>query len=242
MALPKSVKSELQVFEDACNEFLDSKLILIEKSISKILKTIAKGGQIYNVIAEEIVGYNFPAEFESALRSNSFDLVESDKKIVPFVFNLLNEMDNGNIDIFSFVKQMFGEDSQLAYQSFGDILIKSFVTEIKRLLEERYVDIEEASEEDGEGEFPVLDDAFINRIKFVVETIMEGLTNKKVSKVKTRGDINTICVSILVCIANNEHIGLLGLLLGLRYMLSKIRFFKNDIKELDLIIKSFNEI
>ena len=242
MAIPKSVKNELQIFEDACNEFVGSKLILIEKSISRILKTIAKGGQIYNVIAEEIVGYNFPAEFESVLRSNSFDLVQSEKKFVPFVFNLLNEMDNGNIDIFSFIKNVFGDDSQSAYQSFSDVVIKNFLFEIKRLLEERYADLEETLEEDNGVELPILDDAFINRIKFVMQTIMDGLANKKNAKLKTKGDINTICVSVLVCIANSEYIGLLGLLLGIKNMLSKIRFFKNDIKELDIIIKSFNEI
>ena len=243
MSVPKNVKEELRLLKNACDEFMNSKLILIEKSISNILKTIAKGGQIYNSLAEEIVGYNFSSDFESVLRSESFDLVLSEKKIVPFVFNLLNEMDNGNIDIFSFVKKMFGDDSQKAYAGFGEILVKNFASGIEELLELRFAEnVEEVEDEHDSQPSALVDEAFLDRIKFVVENIMGGLTDKKLLKHKSRGDINTLCVSILLCIAHSEDIGLLGLIIGLRYMLLKIKIFKNDVKELELIIRAFNEL
>lgn len=243
MALPKNAKEELNAFKAACEKFIDSKLILIEKSISDILKTIAKGGMIYNCLAEEIVGYNFPAEFETATRSGSFDLVMSDKKVVPFVFNLLNEMDNGNIDIFTFIKKMFGEDTQVAYASFGDILIRNFMNGINELLENKFEEnVEEVEEGEVEKTLASLDEAFLSRIKFVVENIMGGIIDKKNAKLKSRSDINTICVSILLCIDNAEYIGLLGQMIGLKYLIAKTRYFKNDVKELELIIKAFNEL
>lgn len=243
MALPKNVKIELSALEEACNEFVNSKLILIQKSISAILKTIAKGGQIYNVIAEEIVGYNFPAEFETALRSGSFDLILSEKKMVPFAFNLLNEMDNGNIDIFAFLKKMFGENSIEAYNQFSDVVIQSFVNGVSDLLEARFVEVQEDNaEEDEKAASNVLDEVFLDRIKYVIENIMSGLVDKKNAKLKEKADVNTICVSIILCIVNSEDIGLLGLVLGLRQYLKRIRYFKNDVKELDTIIKTFNEL
>ncbi len=242
MAIPKNVKDELYSLQKACDEFVNSKLILIEKSISNILKTVAKGGQIYNVLAEEIVGYNFSAEYESVLRSGSFDLVLSEKKMVPFAFNLLNEMDNGNIDIFNFIKKIFGDDSQKAYLNFGDVVIKNFESGIEELLEARFVENEVEVEDEPEQQNPMLDEAFLDRIKFVIENIMNGLADKKLLKHKLRGDINTLCVSILLCIAHSEDIGLLGLVIGLKHMLSKIKPFKNDVKELGLIIDAFNEL
>lgn len=242
MAIPKDVKEEFKALKNACNEFMNSKLILIEKSISNILKTIAKGGQIYNCLAEEIVGYNFSAEYESVLRSGSFDLVLSENKMVPFAFHLLNEMDNGNIDIFGFIKQIFGEDNQKAYIDFGAIVIKNFESGIEELLEVRFAENEVEVEEDPEQQNPMLDEAFLDRIKFVIENIMNGLSDKKLLKHKLRGDINTLCVSILLCIAHAEDIGLLGLVLGLKHMLKKIKMFKNDIKELELIIDAFNQL
>lgn len=242
MALPKNVKEELSIFNKACDDFVNSKLILIEKSISGILSTIAKRGQIYSVIAEEIVGYNFQAEYETAIKSGAFDLVLNDKCVVPFVFNLLNEMDNGAIDIFAFIKKMFGDNDEKTYQMFCDLLIKNFMIRVQQLLEEKYIDQEEPIEEDVPEDDNSIDEAFLNRIRFVTESIMSGLQNPKMLKIKTRGDINTVCVSILICISNSQTIGLLGLLIGLRHMLSKIKQCRNDVKELDLIVKAFNEL
>ena len=241
MALPKNIKEELSVFDKACDDFVNSKIILIEKSISGILSTIAKRGQIYSVIAGEIVGYNFQVEYEAAIKSGSFDLVLNDKSVIPFVFNLLNEMDNGTIDIFAFIKKMFGENDENTYKMFCELLIKSFNVRVCQLLEEKYIDAEEPAEEVVEDE-DCIDEAFLDRIRFVTDNIMGGLHNPKLLKLKVRGDINTVCVSILICISNNQTIGILGLLIGLRHMLSKIKQYKNDVKELDLIIKAFNEI
>ena len=147
MALPKNIKEELSVFNKACDDFVNSKIILIEKSISGILSTIAKRGQIYSVIAGEIVGYNFQVEYEAAIKSGSFDLVLNDKSVIPFVFNLLNEMDNGTIDIFAFIKKMFGENDENTYKMFCELLIKSFNVRVRQLLEEKYIDAEEPAEE-----------------------------------------------------------------------------------------------
>lgn len=242
MALPKHIKEELGIFNDACNDFINSKLILIEKSISSVLSTIAKRGQIYSVIAGEIVGYNFQSEYETAANSGSFDLVLNEESVIPFVFNLLNEMDNGAIDIFAFIKQMFGANDEKAYKSFCDLLIKNFMERVKQLLEEKFIDEEKPEEESPETEETSIDPAFLDRIKFVTENIIGGLQNPKLQKLKTRSDINTVCVSIIICISNNQTIGVLGLLIGLRHMLVKVKQYKNDIQELDLIIKAFNEL
>ena len=218
-----------------------SKIILMEKNISAILKTIAKGSSLYNIVADRIIGYNFKADYENFIATRSIEYIEQDKNLIPFVFCLLNEIDNGNINAYSFIKAVYGEDNKVAYDKFCmdfiDKLQANMVGVVNKICN---IDLTDELTKNAElkNEFPMFDSMFVSRIKYVVESIMESFSSRKCDKFKSKKDASTIGFSILVCLDRQEFSGVLGLILGLKSLLTENRFFKNDVKELELLINS----
>ena len=86
-------------FINACNELIHGKFILADIKISKILKSITESTEIYNLIDEYMINYNFDLEFQKAVVKDSagnerFVLPDENEKIIPLVFGLLVEIDS----------------------------------------------------------------------------------------------------------------------------------------------------
>lgn len=99
-------------FINACNDLVDGKFILADIKISKILKSISQSTEIYNLIAESMINYDFDAEFEKAVVKNEqgvekFELPEEAEKLIPLVFCLLVEIDSKRINLNDFIKAQF---------------------------------------------------------------------------------------------------------------------------------------
>ena len=54
-------------FISACNELVNGKFILADIKISKILRAISESTDIYNLIAENMINYDFDKEFAKAV-------------------------------------------------------------------------------------------------------------------------------------------------------------------------------
>lgn len=236
-----NVKEELKNLSEACQEFKMSKFILMEKNISRILKTIAKGGTLYNIIADRIIGYNFKADFERFINCPSFDYIESENNCIPFIFCLLNEMDNGNIDIFAFVKVVFGDDNKVAYEGFSKEIIERFENHIIKVVNKLLsinLDAEIQKSSELKNEFPMFDNAFVSRINYVMDNIMHKISTEKISKFPLKKEASTIVFSVTVCLDRKEFSGVLGLLLALKIILHKNKKYKNDYNEVILLVNS----
>jgi len=105
-------KESVVNFINACNELVDGKFILADIKISKILRTISESNDIYNLIAESMINYDFDKEFNKAVVKDSaglekFQLPEEAEKIIPLVFCLLVEIDSKRINFNDFIKAQF---------------------------------------------------------------------------------------------------------------------------------------
>lgn len=235
------VNNELKNLTDACEEFKVSKYILMEKNISKILKTIAKGGTLYNIMADRVIGYNFKTDMEKFMANPSFDFIESENNVIPFVFCLLNEMDNGNIDVFAFTRAVFGDDNKIAYEGFSKEIIERFEAHIIKVVNKLMsinLDAEIKKSSELKNEFPMFDSAFVSRITYIMENIMSKVTEEKVKKFPLKNDTTTILFSVMVCLERKEYSGVLGLLLALKIILYKNKKYKTDYNEVLTLINS----
>lgn len=235
------VNNELKNLTDACEEFKVSKYILMEKNISKILKTIAKGGTLYNIVADRVIGYNFKTDMEKFMANPSFDFIESENNVIPFVFCLLNEMDNGNIDVFAFTRAVFGDDNKIAYEGFSKEIIERFEAHIIKVVNKLMsinLDAEIKKSSELKNEFPMFDSAFVSRITYIMENIMSKVTEEKVKKFPLKNDTTTILFSVMVCLERKEYSGVLGLLLALKIILYKNKKYKTDYNEVLTLINS----
>ena len=120
-------------FISACNELIHGKFILADIKISKILKAISESNDIYNLIAESMINYDFDKEFTKALVKDSqgvekFVLPDDDEKIIPLVFCILVELDSKRINFNEFVKSQFplATNQNEEYISFAKTIIIPF--------------------------------------------------------------------------------------------------------------------
>ena len=143
-------------FINACNELVEGKFILADIKISKILKAISESTDVYNLIAENMINYDFDKEFAKAVVKDShgiekFQLPDEEEKIIPLVFCLLVEMDSKRINFNEFVKVQFplANNQNEEYQSFAKTIIIPFRNAVANYFD---VDIETTKliEEDEE--------------------------------------------------------------------------------------------
>ncbi len=120
-------------FINACNDLVDGKFILADIKISKILKSISQSTEIYNLIAESMINYDFDAEFEKAVVKNEqgvekFELPEDVEKLIPLVFCLLVEIDSKRINLNDFIKAQFPlvNNQNEEYHAFAKTIIIPF--------------------------------------------------------------------------------------------------------------------
>lgn len=106
-------KSDIIQFINACNEFIEGKFILADIKISKILRSISSASEIYNLIAESMINFDFEREFERANKSslgkgvNHFELPLDNQQIIPLVFSMLVEIDSKKLNFNTLLSTSF---------------------------------------------------------------------------------------------------------------------------------------
>lgn len=234
-------ESSLLTLKKAFEELKNSRMVLAPKHISKILKVIAENENIYNLIAEKILGFDFNGEYQHLIEKTQTveELIES-QNVIPFVFCLLNEIDNNEIELVSFIKQVYGDDSESSFGSFCETLIYEFVQRVFDALGETPSKEEEM---DASSAIEELFSAGIDeRVKYIIAVITEKLTGLKKVKNDLKRDIDITCFSIDLCLNLEQFAGILGLLSGLKYMLMPLKKFKAEIAEIDVILDSINNL
>ncbi|MDR0850504.1 MAG: hypothetical protein LBN07_03410 [Christensenellaceae bacterium] len=132
MELDNQQKTKIKNFVAACNDFLGSKFILSDIKISKMLKTIADSEQIYNLLAECMINFNFEEElnrsfFKGTNGAGSFILPVEYYKLIPLVFNLLVSLDSKKIEFKDFLNRHFNFNNQNEqYMAFGHTVVVPF--------------------------------------------------------------------------------------------------------------------
>ncbi len=118
----------LQEFNYAIESMLNSKYILIDRKISDILHAVVDSKAVYNVIARAMINFDFVYEWKLATQNKSFiDFPEDRSKRIAFIFCLLNNMDNRNIDATYLLESFFSFNTPFKpYELFCKMVIEEF--------------------------------------------------------------------------------------------------------------------
>lgn len=117
----------------AINNLLSSKYILVDRKISDILLSIAGNASVYNLIAECMVNFDFREEWENATKGESIELPNTNAKQISFIFCLLNNIDDGNLDITRLLEKFFSNSSNISPY---DLFCKNIIVKFKNLVME----------------------------------------------------------------------------------------------------------
>ena len=116
----------------SCNEMINGKFILADYKIANILKNITESHEVYDLIAKCMNGFSFEREFSraqlrSASNNNKFILPSEPEKILPFVFFVLVNISNKNLDFDLFLKEFYADEHKnIEYVNFAKAVILPF--------------------------------------------------------------------------------------------------------------------
>ena len=122
---------ELKDFVFACDNMANSKFILVDKRIGDLLKSIATTKSVYNAIAENMINFNFASAYKFATAKNGEITIPEDR-LIAFVFCLLKNIDNGNINVNELLVKHFpsDDDKRSSYVVFCEKTIIPFKNQI----------------------------------------------------------------------------------------------------------------
>lgn len=122
---------EIDNFLNAISSMLESKYILIDRKISDILYAIANTRDVYNVIAVAMINYDFKTSWRQAVNSTFIKLPEDENDRIAFIFCLLNNIDDKNLDITMVLDKYFSYDLETKPY---ELFCKNIIVEFKRLI------------------------------------------------------------------------------------------------------------
>ena len=123
---------QYQAFCDACDELRDSKIILADSKVSKVLRSVVSSTSLVEIVGDALVGYNFTNELNkytgTDLEGNQkINLPAEPYRVIAFVFSLLTEIDTRRLDLQEFVHQYFNaENLTESFDRFNKELIAPF--------------------------------------------------------------------------------------------------------------------
>ncbi len=247
-------EEKIMEFYDACTELQNAKLILADAKIGKILKCVTSSGELFAAVGQCLVNFNFESEFRKAqVQKDSaslyFALPNDRSKLVALVFSILSACDTHQLDLHSFIKDFFTNDSDdMSYGflnfvhkvvfPFRDVLCAMVgVGEIGAVQEETECDDEECEvcqdDENEENEYDVVGSFFAD-----VTTILTRIKEVVKDDLKTKQDRKEEIFITIDALFQAIEFGSLkmmnALVISLYYLLKpvkSVRFYKTELEE-----------
>ncbi|NCB48568.1 MAG: hypothetical protein EOM55_02970 [Clostridia bacterium] len=139
--MEQNQKIDISDFITSCNEFIEGKFILADIKISKILRSISTLKEIYNLIAESLINYDFEREFKKikdssvGKGSNHLELPLDNQQIIPLVFSMLVEIDSKKLNFDTLLSSSFpiANTQKEEYELFSKYVILPFRNAIAQI-------------------------------------------------------------------------------------------------------------
>lgn len=226
------IERDVEKFFVACDELIGSKFALVDKKIADVLSAIASSKTVYNLIAEYVFSFNFDRAFKIAISNQKiFDLPQSEKEILPFVFLLLSEIDDGKINILKLIENNFSSGEVGGYTEFLNRVIKPFKESVIFLIEQKPE--EKTKPADIKNE---ITKDIASRLMFLLENFLRSLNESKKLSTLEKVDARTL-VQILNKEIEKKNAGaVFGLFLGLSHIVSADKKLASSISEISEII------
>ena len=125
--MEQSKRKDIELFTTSIDKMLSSKYILVDRRLSDVMQSIAESTTVYNLIAECMINFDFKYEWKKATETNIIKFPTNVQKKIAFIFCLLSNLDNNNIDITTLLDRYFSYNpSHTPYEVFCKTVIEEF--------------------------------------------------------------------------------------------------------------------
>ena len=233
---------QYEAFCQACDELKNSKIILADAKVSKVLRSIVSSPTLVEIIGDALVGYNYANELSKCTTTDlegnmHIELPAEPYRVIALVFSILTEFDTRRLDLQEFVEQYFAaENLTESFNRFCNELIvpfRNFLCEwveykTKKgsndmpVTEEVFDAREEIEEEDDECGVDTAEALFAD-LKVILNQIKETVNLDTKIKQDRLDDLNITIDALLATIELGNFKILNALLISLNNMLAPIR-------------------
>lgn len=247
---------EIRRVLDICDDFMNSKMLFIDKKISTLLEAITESSDVYGLLGECMSAFNREKEFDKAFVINPmgkgvFNMPKEEYKVLSLVFCLLADIDSGKVPFDEVVGGYFvNAEGKKDYRLFMERVIipfKNILADTFGLKEEVKEEQEPISDEDKKAEiieFPIgrnhfnfIDKEGLEKtfevVKSLVSQISEILESERKKSQETLDSLMMLNALYIAC--EEQDFDLVnGLALGLKYSLrgnKNVRFFNRELQE-----------
>lgn len=143
--ISKNYSVDLDRFNFLCDELLNSKFIVAEIKITKMLKFIANSDVFVEEFEKCLEEFNYEFEYQKAKvpttdpeKHSRYDFllpIEATKKVA-LIFRILYDIDTKRLDLHNFIREFYvaGDEPFSGFQSFLEKIIKPFKNNINYLI------------------------------------------------------------------------------------------------------------
>lgn len=125
--MEQSKRRDIEIFSQSIDKMLSSKYILVDRRLSDIMQAIAESTTVYNLIAECMINFDFRYEWKRATETNIIKFPTNVQKKIAFIFCLLSNLDNNNLDITTILEKYFSYNpAHTPYEVFCKTVIEEF--------------------------------------------------------------------------------------------------------------------
>lgn len=128
--------NELAFFTSSVNRLIEGKLILVDKHIATVLKSVATSPVLCKTLAETVKTMSYATEFSRArvtwtsvngVVENSLKLPKDNNRLFAFVVCLLTEIDSGRRNFLDFLRDYYHDaNADASYARFANEVLKKF--------------------------------------------------------------------------------------------------------------------
>lgn len=236
----------LQQFDERINACYNSRLILVDKPISELLKTLVSRQDYFSILRDAAKTASFSSEFQKSCIMTSdgkrFVLPPSDARIVSLVIGLLFEFDKGNLSIVDFVTTFFpSEHTHDSYIQFCRNILIPFSESFSRLITGEKVPIDFNLTIDTNQTKPLIDKVREDCDYWIRIMIDSVIGDNSISET-LRKDSLKMLNGFLHILEINDPIVTNIVWTGLSYTLTNVNKIYRELRELELLLKTYGAI
>ena len=203
---------ELKNFNNACDEFVLGKYILVDLKITSILKIIAEDEKIANIVNTCLSSTDFNALCRQCLINTdgeySIIMPNDEISIVSFVYNLLYRFKSGELDLYKFLKKYYNQDTvgSKEYTQFAQTAILPFKDAINSIYAKRHIIVES-------DDFQI---NYYNRLMSTIKLVAKNVDAYKLN-INDREEFTMLLNALYIASEKNDKKLVFSLMIGLDY-------------------------
>ncbi len=204
---------ELVSFNNACDEFIAGKYILVDIKIGSILSIIDADEKLRSIISDCISDFDFNAKLGEYMvqHNDGYRLLmpTSDEEVIAFVYSLLINFKNNNLDFYQFLAKFYNKDDEVNnkdFTNFASVIMVPFKNAINSLYSKRHVLVASSDYQNN----------YYNKIKTTTRLIAENIDNFKL-KLNEKEEFTMLLNSLYLASEKNDKKLVFSLMIGLDY-------------------------